>query len=147
MTWIMHQQFWGYKVEWKSVSRGTGGKKVEYHWTTQLHSFSYFCTNSLSPTHHPGLPAFPMPSVSSFHSGLLKIKVFKDIYLYQNIVTRLRAGQPGFDSRKGLEFFLRHRVQTGSRVHPASYPMGTRGSFTGVKATGAWSWPFHLVTS
>jgi len=28
----MHQQLWGYKVEWKSVSRGTGGKKVEYHW-------------------------------------------------------------------------------------------------------------------
>jgi len=28
----MHQQLWGYKVEWKNVSRGTGGKKVEYHW-------------------------------------------------------------------------------------------------------------------
>jgi hypothetical protein len=28
----MHQQLWGYKVEWKSVSRGTRGKKVEYHW-------------------------------------------------------------------------------------------------------------------
>jgi hypothetical protein len=28
----MHQQLWGYKVEWRSVSRGTGGKKVEYHW-------------------------------------------------------------------------------------------------------------------
>jgi hypothetical protein len=27
----MNQQLWGYKVEWKSVSRGTGGKKVEYH--------------------------------------------------------------------------------------------------------------------
>jgi hypothetical protein len=31
----MHQQLWGYKVEWKSVSRGTGGKKVEYHWPIQ----------------------------------------------------------------------------------------------------------------
>jgi hypothetical protein len=29
----MHQQLWGYKVEWKSVSRGTRGKKVEYHWS------------------------------------------------------------------------------------------------------------------
>jgi hypothetical protein len=28
---ILHQQLWGYKVEWRSVSRGTGGKKVEYH--------------------------------------------------------------------------------------------------------------------
>jgi hypothetical protein len=26
----------GYKVEWKSVSRGTGGKKVEYHWDRRL---------------------------------------------------------------------------------------------------------------
>jgi hypothetical protein len=30
----MHQQLWGYKVELKSVSRGTGGKKVEYHCST-----------------------------------------------------------------------------------------------------------------
>jgi hypothetical protein len=30
-------------------------------------------------------------------------------------------------------FSLHHRVQAGSGVHPASYPMGTRGSFPGVK--------------
>jgi hypothetical protein len=30
-------------------------------------------------------------------------------------------------------FSLHHRVQTGSGAHPASYPMGTRGSFPGVK--------------
>jgi hypothetical protein len=34
-------------------------------------------------------------------------------------------------------FFLHHRVQTGSVDHPASYPMGTRGSLPGGKATGA----------
>jgi hypothetical protein len=32
---------------------------------------------------------------------------------------------------------LHHRVQTGSGAHPASYPMGTRGSFPGGKAAGA----------
>jgi hypothetical protein len=32
----MHQQLWGYKVEWKSVSRGTGGKKIEYHCPRRL---------------------------------------------------------------------------------------------------------------
>jgi len=31
-------------------------------------------------------------------------------------------------------FSLHHRVQTGSEAHPASYPMGTRGSFPGGKA-------------
>jgi hypothetical protein len=34
-------------------------------------------------------------------------------------------------------FSLYHRVQTGSGAHPASYPMGTRGSFPGGKAAGA----------
>jgi hypothetical protein len=28
-----------------------------------------------------------------------------------------------------------------SGAHPASYPMGTRGSFSRGKAVGAWSWP------
>jgi hypothetical protein len=34
-------------------------------------------------------------------------------------------------------FSLNHRVQNGSGAHPASYPMGTRGSFPGGKAAGA----------
>jgi hypothetical protein len=34
-------------------------------------------------------------------------------------------------------FSLHHRVQNGSGAHPASYPMGTRGSFPGGKADGA----------
>jgi hypothetical protein len=37
----------------------------------------------------------------------------------------------------GLGIFLHHRVQNGSAAHPASYPMGTRGSFHEVKAAGA----------
>jgi hypothetical protein len=32
-----------------------------------------------------------------------------------------------------------------SGSQPASYPMGTRGSFPGAKAAGGWSWHFHLV--
>jgi hypothetical protein len=42
-------------------------------------------------------------------------------------------------------FSLHHRVQNGSGAHPASYPMGTRGSFLGGKATGAWSWPLTVM--
>jgi hypothetical protein len=34
-------------------------------------------------------------------------------------------------------FFLPYRVQNGSGAHPASFPMGTRGSFPGGKAAGA----------
>jgi hypothetical protein len=42
-----------------------------------------------------------------------------------------------FESRWGQEFFLLQIVQTGSEVHPTSYPMGTGGSFSGGKAAGA----------
>jgi hypothetical protein len=34
-------------------------------------------------------------------------------------------------------FSLHYRVQNGSGAHPASYPMGTKGSFLVVKAAGA----------
>jgi hypothetical protein len=34
-------------------------------------------------------------------------------------------------------FSLRHRVQNGSEAHPISYPLGTRGSFSGGKAARA----------
>jgi hypothetical protein len=37
----------------------------------------------------------------------------------------------------GQEFSLLPVVQTGSGVHPASYPMGTGDSFPGYKAAGA----------
>jgi hypothetical protein len=41
---------------------------------------------------------------------------------------------------------LHHRVQNGSAAHPASYPVGTGGSFLGGKAAGAWNWPYlHLL--
>jgi hypothetical protein len=36
-------------------------------------------------------------------------------------------------------FSLYHRVQNGSGAHPASNPMGTRGSYAGGKAAGACS--------
>jgi hypothetical protein len=42
-----------------------------------------------------------------------------------------------FESRYGQEFSLLHVVQTGYGVHPASYPMGTRGSFSGGKTAEA----------
>jgi hypothetical protein len=37
---------------------------------------------------------------------------------------------------KGWDFSLHDRVQTGSGAPPASYPVGTWGSFPGVKRPG-----------
>jgi hypothetical protein len=42
-------------------------------------------------------------------------------------------------------FSFHHRVQNGSEAHPASYPVGTRGSFPGGKVAGAWSWPLTSI--
>jgi hypothetical protein len=41
-----------------------------------------------------------------------------------------------FESRQGQEYSFLHVVQTGSGAHPASYPMGTDGSFPGIKWSG-----------
>jgi hypothetical protein len=40
--------------------------------------------------------------------------------------------------RQGRDFSLLHVVQTGSGAHPASYPMGTDGSFSGGKASRSY---------
>jgi hypothetical protein len=57
------------------------------------------------------------------------------IYIYTwnqgSIVDRGRSSSPG-----RVKNFLQI-IQTGSGVHPNSYPMGTGGSFPRVKAAGA----------
>jgi hypothetical protein len=54
------------------------------------------------------------------------------------IVTGYGLDDRGFRFTAGAgNSSLHHRVQTGSGAHPASYPMGTRGSFPMGKAAGA----------
>jgi hypothetical protein len=55
-----------------------------------------------------------------------------------------RDSRVRFLARTG-NFSLHHRVQNGSGAHPASYPMGTKGSFPGGKVAGAWSWPLTPI--
>jgi hypothetical protein len=47
-----------------------------------------------------------------------------------------RGSRVRFPEEAG-NFSLHHRVQNGSGAHPASYPMGTRGSSPGGKSAGA----------
>jgi hypothetical protein len=51
-----------------------------------------------------------------------------------------RGSRLWFPAEAG-DFSFHHRVQSDSAAHPASYPIGTRGSFPGGKAGGAWTWP------
>jgi hypothetical protein len=76
--------------------------------------------------------------------GMLEVCRFSRKIIFVSIITELRGGRPWLNSRQGQGFFSPlHRVQTGSGVHSASYPMGAGGSYPGGKAAVAWSWP-HL---
>jgi hypothetical protein len=68
-----------------------------------------------------------------------KLKEINMIYLIEGagIATGGTTEGSEFESRYDLEFSLLYVVQTGSGVHPTSYPMGTGGYFPGDKATGA----------
>jgi hypothetical protein len=54
------------------------------------------------------------------------------------IENNIWTGRPWFNSWQGQswDLLLRHRVQTGSGVHPTSYPISTRGYFPGGKTSG-----------
>jgi hypothetical protein len=58
----------------------------------------------------------------------------------------LRVGRSGIRASAGDgNFSTYHRVQIGSGAHPATYPMGTRGSFLGGKTAGALSRPLISI--
>jgi hypothetical protein len=58
--------------------------------------------------------------------------------------TGLTIWESGFDSRqRHRSLSVLHSVQTGSGIHPTSYPLDTGGYFPGSKMAGAWSWPHH----
>jgi len=92
----------------------------------------------------------PLPNTPSWCGVQLK-KAQAQLYLYPYLyfeslnmpdtsvstVTRLRAEPPRFDSRqRAVIFFFRHRVQTGSEAHPASYQIGNGALSLEVKRLG-----------
>jgi hypothetical protein len=89
------------------------------------------------------------------HAGVTEWQIFSSVYKYKiSLIPKLTTGSR--DSSVGIvlgyglddlgssvrfpagagNFSLHHRVQKGSGAHPASYSMGTRGSFSGSKAAG-----------
>jgi hypothetical protein len=78
--------------------------------------------------HHKYSVSVEMCFVSS--SGLENVRHSKHRFIFP---LGLRAERPGFDYWEGGIFSLHQHIQTGSGVHPASYSMGTEGSFPGVK--------------
>jgi hypothetical protein len=81
------------------------------------------------------------------------VKARWQLNLYITFTQKSRGSSVGIVQSYGLDdrgsrvrfsvgagnFSVHHCVQNGSGAHPASSPMGTRGSFPGGKAAGSWS--------
>jgi hypothetical protein len=72
---------------------------------------------------------------------VFKYPIFPTCIKSRDSVTALGYGLDDWGSRVRFSavagnFSLQHRVQNASGTHPASYPMGTRGSFPVVKRPG-----------
>jgi hypothetical protein len=96
------------------------------------------------------MPSNITNSVRLFSKMVFKYEAHFTIYSGARIAqwyrAGLRAGRSGVRVQAGAgNFSLRHHFRTGSGAHPASYPMGIRGSFPGEKACGAWSWPITSI--
>jgi hypothetical protein len=83
------------------------------------------------------LPDLDVDVRMTLHHSVRHGTKYKELSQYSDQTTGWTSGVR-FPVEAGI-FFLRHSVQTGSDAHPASYPMGTRGYFSGGKVTGALS--------
>jgi hypothetical protein len=113
---------------------------------TLFHTPSY---TSISAPRHPNLEPFCEINSKNIATNIQETLLYFCTYFFGTEVTQraVIALGYGLDNRGSRvrfpagtgNFSLHHRVQNGSGAHPASYSVGTRGSFPGGKAAGAWS--------
>jgi hypothetical protein len=142
--------------------------KTHYPWcvTSSLESYIYILMHLPCVLYHTNYSVQAMFQYSSFKRNFFPNLYFllnnvnytiKIFYIHQLFKSRdssvgITLGY-GLDDRSSRvrfpagtgNFCLLHRVQNGSEAHPASYPVGTRGSLPGDKAFGEWSWPLTSI--
>jgi hypothetical protein len=69
---------------------------------------------------------------------LKKYNICVHCHIFCVIIVSFKSWPP--TNENDQEFFLLHIIQTSSGAHPASYPMGTGGSFPEHKIAREWSW-------
>jgi hypothetical protein len=82
------------------------------------------------------IPSYVGLFLAQLHSLKQKIRA-GIVQSVQRLATGWTTKGSGFESRWGQKCSLLHVVQTCSGAHPASYPMGTGGSFPRHKAAEA----------
>jgi len=83
---------------------------------------------------HSNSPEMSCTQLSEVGLSIIHIS----FYYYQMLNVTIIVVKLLYDYARLLSiwFSLCHSVQTGSGAHPASYPMGTRGSYHGSKVAG-----------
>jgi hypothetical protein len=108
---------------------------------------SLICGTDINWSAFPKLPVSLLPKASHsefcycfFHLSNMWAGIAQSV---SQLATGWMTKVSEFESWWDQEFLLLLVIQTGSGVHPTSYPMGTGGSFPGVKRPGreADHWP------
>jgi hypothetical protein len=121
----------------EGVERGTGYAEKSALVPAAL-DLDTFCMEGKCLTRRPSAPHFKIKFSQATESHDSSVGIALGYGL------DCRGSRVRFPAGAG-NFSLCHRVQNGFGAHPASYPMGTRGSFPGGKAGGAWSWPLTYI--
>jgi hypothetical protein len=114
----------------------------------QLHLVAESCTICSSRSSRPvrellGTPSHDHPNEIWWWVQIMKLLLYN---FHRPPITSFILGPNILLSTMfSRNFSLHHHVRNGSGVYPASYPMGTRGSFRGGKAAGVWSWPLTSI--
>jgi hypothetical protein len=139
----MHQQLWGYKVEWKSVSRGTGGKRSNttalgyYPKETQGKRagnflFTTASRTALGPTQPPTqrVPGalslrVKRPGREADHSPPSSAEV-KNVWSYTSILPHTSSWR-GAKLSAGTLLYLYHPRESRKNSTRPKYELGTYG--------------------
>jgi hypothetical protein len=99
----------------------TPGRLRQFSWEPMNGSLGGWCEMAAS------LGPFVELSVNK---SFLRVQLWKEDSVGIELAMGWTTDGLEFESQKGQEFPLLHVVQTGSGVHPTSYPMDTGGALT-----------------
>jgi hypothetical protein len=142
---------WLFSVSHK-INQQTPGK-MGRHWNRVFHNAILACPSTslhfldtfnlrLGLTFSSFATRYKINTIDSFLPCILHTSGFFGAAMAQSVQRRATGRTAEVRLPEGIrDFSLLHRVQTSSGASPASYSVGSVGSFPGGKAAGARNWP------